>query len=92
MRRNGRDGRFRTLAEVRRRGQVPRIADVRRDEHIVRDVLLAELAKTHSVTSSGWPSSAIGRRGQAPRRSWSSDSGNAAGRPAFTLNFGVCYR
>jgi hypothetical protein len=30
--------RFRTLAEVRRRGRVPRIADVRRDEHIVRDV------------------------------------------------------
>jgi hypothetical protein len=30
--------RFRTLAEVRCRGQVPRIADLRRDEHIVRDV------------------------------------------------------
>ena len=29
--------RFRTLAEVRRRGQVPRIADLRRGEHIVRD-------------------------------------------------------
>jgi hypothetical protein len=30
--------RFRMLAEVRCRGQVPQIADVRCEEHIVRDV------------------------------------------------------
>jgi hypothetical protein len=46
--------RFRTLAEVRCRGPVPRIADFRRDEHIVRDVLEAVLTISAAMIARDW--------------------------------------
>jgi hypothetical protein len=49
--------RFRTLAEMRWRGEVPRIANLRRDEHTVRDVPETEVnnAVPESSTGASYP-------------------------------------